>query len=499
MKAVVAASKATAKHYVYKPLISNRGRFRLLRILSICENRLSISLNESQLSTDTQYYALSYTWGPPFNDLDADIERCYNEPVQIECDSRTVSISRNLFDALSNLAKTHPGVKIWADALCINQNDVEETRQQVAQMGDIYANAAKVVVWLGLDSFFPELEDFVWLQRADLHKHILELEKESEAIQRPGLNPMSPFISFFWGQKCPEDLDPGSRWQAYADFYTRGRWWYRAWVVQEVALAKDIEVYCGRTELVWNELRTLSDLVRKYGVILKRNIKITKQIENYLDLTEFGQAMFTMRSMCINGGPQAAVYSEPESPFVYSETKIQLRRFFAFIDNALCIVRPLKATVLQDKVYCIFGLFNRFLPEGLEPSIPDYKLSAESVYYSMVSGLIQNAPILSVLSSREDPVTTKLELPTWVPDYSVRNILTRHVKITSPRGLNKVYPYKDMSIWKNNADGSVLLQRSYISGNILKLGGTLIDTVAYKVRTSLHYTRTIFEASFMFV
>jgi Heterokaryon incompatibility protein (HET) len=38
---------------------------------------------------------------------------------------------------------------LWIDALCINQNDLEERSTQVAMMKDIYARAAEVVIWLG--------------------------------------------------------------------------------------------------------------------------------------------------------------------------------------------------------------------------------------------------------------------------------------------------------------------------------------------------------------
>jgi hypothetical protein len=38
---------------------------------------------------------------------------------------------------------------MWIDAVCINQNDLEERGDQVQIMALIYAYAAKVTVWLG--------------------------------------------------------------------------------------------------------------------------------------------------------------------------------------------------------------------------------------------------------------------------------------------------------------------------------------------------------------
>jgi hypothetical protein len=40
---------------------------------------------------------------------------------------------------------------VWADAICINQEDVIERNHQVQLMKEIYTKASKVVVWLGPD------------------------------------------------------------------------------------------------------------------------------------------------------------------------------------------------------------------------------------------------------------------------------------------------------------------------------------------------------------
>ena len=38
---------------------------------------------------------------------------------------------------------------IWADAICINQEDDAEKSLEVAQMGKVYENARRVLIWLG--------------------------------------------------------------------------------------------------------------------------------------------------------------------------------------------------------------------------------------------------------------------------------------------------------------------------------------------------------------
>jgi hypothetical protein len=45
----------------------------------------------------------------------------------------------------------------WYNALCVNQQDLEERSQQVKRMAEIYSKAAKVVAWLGLPSLHQRI------------------------------------------------------------------------------------------------------------------------------------------------------------------------------------------------------------------------------------------------------------------------------------------------------------------------------------------------------
>jgi Heterokaryon incompatibility protein (HET) len=51
-------------------------------------------------------------------------------------------------------------VILWADAICINQDDIDERSFQVAVMGRIFADSKNATVWLGKDQ--SHLEDFAW-------------------------------------------------------------------------------------------------------------------------------------------------------------------------------------------------------------------------------------------------------------------------------------------------------------------------------------------------
>ena len=44
---------------------------------------------------------------------------------------------------------TDKSLQIWADAVCINQNDLDERSSQVNIMSDIYSGAKNCQIWLG--------------------------------------------------------------------------------------------------------------------------------------------------------------------------------------------------------------------------------------------------------------------------------------------------------------------------------------------------------------
>jgi hypothetical protein len=92
-------------------------------------------LRSSQLPT---FYALSYVWGNSA------------EKREILIDGNSVPISHNLYDALRAMQKDAVGdVRVWADAICICQEDLVERSAQILLMREIYHTATEVRIWLG--------------------------------------------------------------------------------------------------------------------------------------------------------------------------------------------------------------------------------------------------------------------------------------------------------------------------------------------------------------
>ena len=61
-------------------------------------------------------------------------------------------IRKNLWKFLRIIRSKIGYLAIWADAICIDQSNLQERAQQVQMMGSIYRAARKVCAWLGEDA-----------------------------------------------------------------------------------------------------------------------------------------------------------------------------------------------------------------------------------------------------------------------------------------------------------------------------------------------------------
>jgi Heterokaryon incompatibility protein (HET) len=97
------------------------------------------TLNHVSLSSRPDYEALSYAWGP----------KTIQTEHSIIIDNKNFCVRDNLWVALQHLRLETEVRVLWIDAICINQKETRERNHQVSQMGNIFNNARRVVVWLG--------------------------------------------------------------------------------------------------------------------------------------------------------------------------------------------------------------------------------------------------------------------------------------------------------------------------------------------------------------
>jgi len=60
-----------------------------------------------------------------------------------------MGITKNLHEALQSLRNPRSPCVVWADAICIDQSNIQERGQQVLFMREIYSASAMTLVYLG--------------------------------------------------------------------------------------------------------------------------------------------------------------------------------------------------------------------------------------------------------------------------------------------------------------------------------------------------------------
>jgi Heterokaryon incompatibility protein (HET) len=126
------------KPSLYTSLPSARS-IRLLRLHPEADDeRIFCSLEVIEdFAYSPQYQALSYCWGAK-NDL-----------TELSCNGEASTVTKNLYAALYRMRQKEKSILVWADAMCINQDDIPERNQQVSIMAKIYRHASRVCIWTG--------------------------------------------------------------------------------------------------------------------------------------------------------------------------------------------------------------------------------------------------------------------------------------------------------------------------------------------------------------
>jgi hypothetical protein len=211
---------------------------------------LKCQIIEIQDPSSTSYEALSYTWGDSVS-LET-IEVCVS--LDSGNDDRSMIITRNLYDALQRLRTDEPR-RLWVDAICINQDDLQEKAHQVARMGQIYGNADNVIVWLGEDDAYP---------------------RTRALLKQDGKNR--------WPLTLPE-VDLGE--------LVTIPWFFRVWAVQEYVLPQHAVYQLGALTIPAPHVETV---ITRTGAYLEREKKLYDQWKSICLLFEYRKLVQERRS-----------------------------------------------------------------------------------------------------------------------------------------------------------------------------------------------------------
>ncbi|KAL8969391.1 MAG: hypothetical protein Q9183_002012 [Haloplaca sp. 2 TL-2023] len=373
--------------YEYQPLPTAR-HIRLLRSFpkgatepAGCYQIVSVNLDDGPV-----YNALSYTWGDPFAHDSAGGLPWLDHKSQLTFqDGESITIGQNLSSALLCFQERKLVGDFWIDAICIHQSDIQERNAQVGMMGDIYACAEKVIVWLG---------DADWnsnVARVFLEKFLPKLERLKERETGADTNYSYVFTDPRLYDRLREPEISEEIFNGLAFFLERA-WFRRAWTFQEVILAREIQMYCGSTEIEWNQLEKLLSFLETsdWDSRLSRfqHAEKIQQVPGRMIL-----ATMWFRNHIAHGGPEEQSYRNHLEQISMGDTPKD--RMMGYLDHLLYAMRCREATDSRDflnALYASAALFNASYdlgPRLHDDPTPEH-LTFEAFHLDDISGLGEN-------------------------------------------------------------------------------------------------------------
>jgi hypothetical protein len=219
--------------YPYTPLEPTDNSIRLLHIQKGCGiDDIVCQLWESYPDQErgVAYKALSYTWGGSMHTREPGLPTVLVDGCEIE-------LTENLHSALRHIRCQDRDATLWVDAICINQQDPREKGHQVQHMGDVYAGAEEVLVWLGPSSANIDalLQSISWVDARATEAQAVGSKEDWRSLCHRLMNQRPPEIGL-------EDL---SEMRQTVEELLRRPWFTRVWVLQEVAKARTARILCG--------------------------------------------------------------------------------------------------------------------------------------------------------------------------------------------------------------------------------------------------------------
>jgi hypothetical protein len=358
------------------------------------DDPIQCTLELASLINPGSYTALSYCWG------------ILTLTAEIIVNTHIIPVRANLATALKRL-REHGFLRVWVDALCINQGDRVERSLQVRNMMRIYSLAKFVFVWTG-DAGFDEAESVKYLLGNPLTRESQENSNEkhyparSSDADRKRENGKRLLEDFETEQNARRQIWEAQQRDILRKFFERP-YWKRVWIIQEVAVATKVRVYLGHTEIAWHH--------------------ITKALE------------FWRKSP----GEQGV------SAYVYSLPLLDFRHRYRVTEEPLSLFEALRwshqalATDPRDKIFALLGLTSdgdRLVP------LPNYRQPMEDILREMTRKMIIAEKSLDFICIKGSRRVETSDQPSWVPDWlnfwtQSRTILdTYHTKkVLSRRGL----------------------------------------------------------------
>jgi hypothetical protein len=301
-----------------------------------------------------------------------------NVHVRTACETYTdfvhlpLDITTSLAQALRRLRLSDEPRLLWADGLSIAQHDPDEKNQQVQRMGDIFAKADRVLVWLGQDTQGASVKEAMAVVRY-IQSRVSNPDREAEPEREFYVLSLDS-LDYHMQERGVDDA-----WTALSAVFDQP-WWQRIWCVQESVLARDTLIICGDEEIKGEAIAAFTRWHHEQLWL------------GYADPSGFDDMGVRSAYRRLN-------------KFTWEGAFLQIIDTF----------RGLEATNPRDKIYGLLGILQLNKEIDLR-IVVDYRQSVSGVlrdviHHSMHPG--KSLRFLSYVDTRAEPG----DLPSWIPRW----------------------------------------------------------------------------------
>jgi hypothetical protein len=434
----------TTAPYRYTPILTPRT-IRLIRIDSTRGDTALFTLETVKLDDAPDFWALSYRWGSGDKPM---VLRITSSSGQ---EAGCIPITPNCAAAVVALIPT--GVRyLWIDTICINQADADEKALQVPLMGQIYSQASLVTGHLCTES---ELSFGLLIHRM---------------VQ-----------TFANGKKY--DMYSGDSFLIYRALskLLQHDYFQRAWIVQEMVLAKSFLLIHGKDCIYFDHLMMISNAQAKNriqpmgpdgGYLLKwlTGLPTGWKMEEW---SQFNTSIFAFR--------ERATVIEKLRLSIAKKDGSQRLTVAEIVDHNMM----LGASNPRDQVYALLSLSSDSAIPQLQPNY-DIMVSDKKIFTQISSYYLQNGNRLNLflgagLAPRlSRPKTTRTPgLPSWVFDFAYG-------------------PARELILgnWVADIERKRPVRLTCrLTSEYLSVWGTIIDKVAFVASQPIHESDMTFSAT----
>lgn len=384
--------------YSYRPLLTpDSTRVLVLFPAQRTVDDLRCHMDEIRLSDSEDegqgFTALSYVWGP-------------DEALHmIWFGNHLLRIRPNLDSALRNLRRRDRSIRLWVDAVCIDQSDLIERNHQVQQMRDIFSAASETVIYLGpQDGGNTGYSAWNFLER-----HSSWALDENRDVDHGVAARLEKHLIHFRGELKDVELDVLSR-----------SWFRRLWVFQEAVVSRSLSIQCGNRRISWDDfckiLLLLPRTHDRYGFSLQDNHKLDIVRDIHISRRDY------LRQRGLDRFLPSWQLKKTWSP---SQGDMSI---LAMLSRA----RYLEASDARDKIYGLVGIST-----GINAAHPrfaiDYRLSVRKVYVNFARNHIEATKSYDIFSYADSATESLVNsqssqrssmLPSWVPNWHYQNYIS---------------------------------------------------------------------------